>query len=280
MQQVWFITGTSSGIGKILAEQLADAGYHIISTARNQQNIAYLEAQYPENVLTLSLDITKPAQIENAVQSGLEKFGKIDVLVNNAGYGLEGAIEELRMQAIEDQMNTNFIGLVALTKQIIPVMREQTNGYIFNIASLAGLRGYRGMSAYCASKFAVVGFTESIAQELAPFGIKVSVIEPGPYRTDWAGRSLQKSDAIISKNPDSPYLSLNELLESQISGNSGKQPGNPVQIAKVLISAAKMPSLPLHMIFGDEAIAIWKDKLKRYESPEFFDYFPHDRFSF
>ncbi|MCS6904512.1 MAG: SDR family NAD(P)-dependent oxidoreductase [Bacteroidia bacterium] len=283
MKKVWLITGCSTGIGLILAQEVLRScpQAQVIATARQPNSIEPLFEEVDSNRLLITrLDVTIREQIQQTVNAAIQKFGGIDILVNNAGYGLEGALEELTEEEIRLQMETNFFGLVFLTQACIPIMRQQKSGYIINISSVAGLRGFRGMSMYCASKFAVVGLSEALSQELAPFGIRVSVIEPGPYRTDWAGRSLQKSRAIREQDTQSPYYELNMLLEQQISGNSGKQPGDPLQIAKVLIAAAQSDtSPPLHMVFGDEGIAYWKDKLRRFSEPNFWQEFPHTRWS-
>jgi NAD(P)-dependent dehydrogenase (short-subunit alcohol dehydrogenase family) len=281
MNKVWLITGCSTGIGLVLAQEVLNSSPEakVIATARNPEKLSgLLRPQAPEQLMLVRLDVNRKEDILQTVEAGIQRWGVIDVLVNNAGYGLEGALEELTEEEIRLQMETNFFGLVSLTQACLPYMRAQKSGYIVNIASVAGLRGFRGMSMYCASKFAVVGLSESLAQELAPYGIRVSVVEPGPYRTDWAGRSLQKSKAIREQDPESPYYDLNRLLESQISGNSGKQPGDPAQIAQILIQAAESPlPPPVHMLFGDEGIAYWKDKLQRLEQPEFWQEFPHTR---
>ncbi|MCS7074918.1 MAG: SDR family oxidoreductase, partial [Bacteroidia bacterium] len=172
-KQVWLITGTSSGIGKVLVEELLNAEQLVVATARNPFALTF--SAEPKQLLTIGLDINLPEQIQQVVPQVLSVFGRIDVLVNNAGYGLEGAVEELTMEQIRHQLETNFFGLVDLTRQVIPVMRKQKSGYIVNVSSLAGLRGFKGLSIYNASKFAVEGFSEAISQELEPFGIRVSV---------------------------------------------------------------------------------------------------------
>jgi NAD(P)-dependent dehydrogenase (short-subunit alcohol dehydrogenase family) len=275
--KVWLVTGTSTGIGRAIVERLGQQQQLVVATARTLANIADYPARLGNQVLCLAQDVNNAADNQRVVEQTLQTFGRIDVLVNNAGYGLEGATEELTMEQIRAQMETNVFGLIDMTKQVLPHMRQQQSGFIVNVASIAGLRGYNGLGIYNASKFAVVGFSEALRQEVRPFGIRVACVEPGPYKTDWAGRSIHRSQAMDTQNAQSPYSKLNETLLRAIDGMSGAQPGNPTQIADVLISAAYAPEVPLHMIFGDEAIQVWKDKLERYQDPTYMDYFPHSR---
>ena len=275
-KKVWIVTGTSTGIGRILAEKLLDAGYFVTATARDRAKIADLEAKYPSQCLALQADVTRSADNQKTVDETIKRFGRIDVLVNNAGYGLSGATEEVSMDQVRNQMETNFFGLVELTQMTIPQMRKQNSGYIVNVSSIAGLRGSKGLSIYSASKFAVTGFSESLAQELAPFGIKVSIVEPGPYRTDWAGRSIIWSETVL--NPDSPYKDINQATYQMLNTVTGNQPGKPEQIASVLIHAAEAEKPPVHLLFGDEAIKWWEDYLKKVQDPNFFSHYPHAKY--
>jgi len=278
----WLITGCSTGIGRVIAQRALEAGETVVVTARSLDKLEDFRA-YP-NARLLQLDVNQPAQIE-ALKETLARLVPegIDVLINNAGYGLTGAVEEVTMDQVRAQMETNFFGLVQVTQQVLPGMRTRRRGYIVNISSVAGLRGFRGVGIYNASKFAVTGLTEALAQEMAPFGVRVSVVAPGPYRTDWAGRSLHKSPAMATLTADSPYADLNQLVNTNFEKASGNQEGDPTQIADVLISAARQalepnqPAPPVHMLFGDEAIRYWQDKLQRYQEASFFDHFPHSR---
>jgi NAD(P)-dependent dehydrogenase (short-subunit alcohol dehydrogenase family) len=278
----WLITGCSTGIGRVIAQRALEAGETVVVTARSPDKLEDFKA-YP-NARLLQLDVDQPEQIEalGAKLTALAPEG-IDVLINNAGYGLTGAVEEVTMEQVRAQMETNFFGLVHVTQQVLPGMRTRKRGYIVNVSSVAGLRGFRGVGIYNASKFAVTGLTEALAQEMAPFGVRVSVVAPGPYRTDWAGRSLHKSPAMTQGVADSPYADLNAAVNTNFEKANGKQEGDPTQIADVLLSAAKQaldstqPAPPVHMLFGDEAIRYWQDKLQRYQEPGFFDNFPHAR---
>lgn len=275
--KVWIVTGTSTGIGRVLTETLAEQGNSVVATARNTEKIADYTERFGELVLPLKQDVNQSADNQRVVADAMAHFGRIDVLVNNAGYGLEGPLEELTMEQVRQQMETNFFGLVEMSKRCIPHMRQQGSGCIFNISSIAGMRGFNGLSIYNASKFAVSGFSEAIRQELKPFGVRVSAVEPGPYRTDWAGRSMKHAQAMTQDEENSPYAPLHKLLKERIDGFSGKQPGDPRQIANVLISAEQKDEIPAHMIFGDEAIEMWQGKVTKHEDPTFIDFFPHNR---
>lgn len=188
--RVWLITGSSAGFGWALAEAALAQGDRVIVTARQLNKIQELEQQYPQTAKAVCLDVTDPATIQTAVQTGLETFGRIDVLVNNAGYGLLGAIEEVSDQQIRDQFETNFFGLLNVTRTVISTLKQQHSGHILNISSLGGRMTSPMMGLYHASKFAVEGLSEALAQELEPFGIHVTIIEPGGFGTDFASRSL------------------------------------------------------------------------------------------
>lgn len=275
-QHVWFITGCSTGIGRLLAEQALAAGHLVAATARDMAHLAPLQAlPQAANLLPVQLDVNDPAQIAAAVQAAIDRFGRISVLMNNAGYGLQGTAEETPIDMVRHQMETNFFGLVALTQAVLPHMRAAGEGYVFNVASIAGLRGSPGLTYYNASKFAVVGFSEALAQEVKPFGIRVAVVEPGPYRTDWAGRSIRRAPAVT--DPASPYHAINEKIDRYLTGVSGKQPGDPAQICSVLLDAVQHEQIPMHLLFGDEAIQIWNTELDRLANRDFFRPIPHSQ---
>ncbi|MCE3006844.1 MAG: SDR family NAD(P)-dependent oxidoreductase [Bacteroidetes bacterium] len=275
--KIWFITGCAQGIGRAIALEALKAGDRVVATARRVQDLRDLVETYGDQVKAYQLDVNVWDDCFTVMEMANTTLGHIDVLVNNAGYGLEGALEELTEAQIRQQMETNVFGLMACIKAVTPYMRSQQRGYIFNLASIAGLRGFNGMSLYNASKFAVVGLSEALAQELAPFGIQVAAVEPGPYRTNWAGKSLQKSEAMLRVKPDSPYRELNERLSRIMDTHDGKQPGDPSQIGAVLVDATRQEKLPVHMIFGDEAIESWKAVLEKYASADFLRTYPHSK---
>jgi len=277
--KVWFITGCSTGIGRELAFAVLRSGQKVVVTARNTDTLSAFSEEFPKQVLALQLDMQNPEQIVRASEQALQHFGRVDVLVNNAGYGLWGMAEELNMEQVRHQMETNFFGLVHLTQCFLPHFRTQKSGYIINFSSLAGLRGFFGLSAYNASKFAVEGYSEALAQEMKPFGVKVSIVEPGPYRTDWAGRSLIKSSGVEAPDTQSPYYQLNRKSHDRIMETDGTQPGDPAQIAAILIQAAEAENPPLHMLFGDICIQGWELRVQNFEDPAFLKKYPHDTFT-
>lgn len=186
--RVWFITGSSSGFGLLLAKEVLRRGERVIATARDASKLDELLTAYPDTARTISLDVTKPAEIEAVGQKAIAAFGQVDVLVNNAGYGVNGAIEEVSEEEFEPMFQTNIYGLIRTTRAFLPHMRERRSGHIFNLSSIGGLIGGAGWGFYNTTKFAVEGFSEALAAELKPLGISVTIIEPGPFRTDFLGR--------------------------------------------------------------------------------------------
>lgn len=274
-EQVWLVTGTSRGIGRAVTERALQAGHKVVATARNTAKIEDFAQHYPNQARVIGHDVNKADHNKQVVEFAVEQFGRVDVLVNNAGYGLEGVVEELTMEQIRHQMETNFFGLVDVTKHSLPYMRKHQHGYIFNISSVAGLTGAGGLTIYNASKFAVNGLSEGLRQEVEEHGIQVSCVEPGPYRTDWAGDSMIMSDTIAQHDPNSPYKNVNERINGFLSQANGQQPGDPYQIAAVLVDAVNYSELPMHLLFGDEAIDIFGKKLDKYHSEDYMARIPH-----
>ncbi len=190
---VWFITGCSTGFGRDLAKLVLEKGWRAVVTARNPDTVQDFNTAYPDRALALKLDVTDPAQVAEAVKKAESSFGRIDVLVNNAGFGYLAAIEEGEDSEVRAMFETNVFGLAAMTRAVLPGMRQRRSGHIVNISSMAGLVGFPGVGYYNATKFAVEGLSEALAKEVEPLGIKVLVVEPGPFRTDWAGRSLKQT---------------------------------------------------------------------------------------
>ncbi len=255
--RVWFITGCSSGFGCAFAEAVIAHGDSLIATARNVETLQELMAHAPDRVLATALDVTDEFSISNAVSQSITRFGRIDVLVNNAGFGLTGAIEEVSDDEWQRLFATNVFGLAAVTRAVLPQMRVQRNGHIFNISSIAGVSGSAGLGAYSASKFAVEGLSEALSGEVAPLGIKVTIVEPGGFRTQWAGRSMQQAARQMNA-----YAQSSGRLRQVWSQFSGRQAGDPARAAAVLIKVAESSQPPLHLALGGDAVAGIQDSLQ------------------
>ena len=242
---VWFITGCSTGLGRALADLIIQRGWRVVATARDLSRIGQMESDAPDRVLALSLDVTIPADIDAAVAAARAKFGRIDVLVNNAGYGYQSTVEEGEDIEIRAQFDTNVFGLFAMTRAVLPLMREQRHGNIINITSVAGLIGYPGSGYYAASKHAVEGWSDALRAEVLPLGIGVTCIEPGPFRTDWAGRSLRQTTSQIADYADTAGKRLAGTKEA-----SGAQAGDPVRAALAMVAIARGAEAPRHLVLG------------------------------
>jgi NAD(P)-dependent dehydrogenase (short-subunit alcohol dehydrogenase family) len=248
LRSVWFITGCSTGFGRELARQLLVAGKQVVVTARDAEKIGDLVALAPDNALALSLNVDRPAEIEAAVSAALARFGRIDVLINNAGYGYLAAVEEGEDAEIRALFETNVFGLAALCRAVLPTMRAQQSGAIVNISSMGGVIGFPGIGYYNATKFAVEGLSEAMAKELAPLGVKVLIVEPGPFRTDWAGRSLK-----TPKHAIADYAETAIARRDSTRAYSGTQAGDPARGASAIIAAAESETPPLRLVLGSVA---------------------------
>lgn len=253
---IWFITGASSGLGRALAEAVLARGWRAALTARTSERLAELAAQHGERALVLTLDVTDGRSIGRAIAAAEAHFGKIDVLVNNAGYGYLAAIEEGEEAEIRAQFETNVFGLIAVTKKVLPGMRARRGGHIFNVSSLGGLVAFAATGYYHATKFAVEALSESLAQEVKPLGIKVTILEPGAFRTDWAGRSMIESRTIIDD-----YAETAGKRRAATRAVSGKQPGDPARAAAAIIAAYEAEEPPLRLLLGASALKIARDRL-------------------
>jgi NAD(P)-dependent dehydrogenase (short-subunit alcohol dehydrogenase family) len=242
---VWFITGCSTGFGHDLAKLVLARGWRAVVTARDASRVEELIADAGERGLALSLDVTNPAQVEAGVGAALDRFGRIDVLVNNAGYGYQASAEEGVEEEIRAQFDANVFGLFALTRAVLPAMRAQRSGNIINITSVAGLAGFPGSGYYAASKHAVEGWSDALATECAPLGIKVTCVEPGPFRTDWAGRSLKQTPNLIADYAETAGKRLKGTAEG-----SGKQAGDPVRAGEAMIHITEIDNPPRHFVLG------------------------------
>jgi len=243
---VWFITGCSTGFGLELAKQAIEHGYRTVVTARDPSKLAGYGAT--DNVLVLALDVTQPAQVEAAIQATVSRFGRIDVLVNNAGIGYFAAVEESEEDEVRKMFDVNVFGTGRMIWAVLPGMRKQRSGCIVNLSSLAGLRGFPAMGYYCATKFAVEGLSAALRQEVEPLGVKVMVVEPSGFRTDWAGRSANESKQQIDD-----YRATAGTVRAGVRASSGQQPGDPVRAAKAIVAAVASGSAPHHLLLGNDA---------------------------
>lgn len=244
---VWFITGCSTGFGRDLAKLTLDRGWPTVVTARDKSRLADLVAGY-DNALALDLDVTDQGQIDAAVKAAEERFGRIDVLVNNAGYGYQASIEEGEESEIRAMFDANVFGLFAMTRAVLPGMRARRKGHVLNLTSLAGFVGFPGSGYYAATKHAVEGFSDALLAEVAPLGIKVTCVAPGPFRTDWAGRSLKQTPVRIADYQDTAGARM-----TTTAGYSGKQPGDPVRAGEAMIKATEAEKSPRHLVLGEFA---------------------------
>jgi NAD(P)-dependent dehydrogenase (short-subunit alcohol dehydrogenase family) len=253
---VWFITGCSTGLGRALAQRVLEHGHCAVVTARRADQISDIVADYAETALAIALDVNDHAQVDAAIARAGEKFGAIDVLVNNAGYGYLAAVEEGDDREVRDMFETNFFSLVALIRKVLPGMRAHGSGHVINISSVGGLVGAASSGFYNATKFAVEGLTEALAKEVEPLGIRVTAIEPGPFRTDWAGRSLKQAEY-----PIAAYADTAAARRAQITGYSGKQAGDPVRAADAIIKVVESDDPPHNLILGKNGLDRVRSKL-------------------
>lgn len=256
MDKVWFITGCSTGFGRELAKLVLASGYKAAVTSRNPNDVRDIVTQYPDTSIAIQLDVTKPVEIKNAVKQAREKFGHIDVLVNNAGIGYFGAIEESEDEEVRRMFEINFWGLANVTKEVLPIMRKQRNGHIINISSIGGLAAFPGVGFYNATKFAVTGYSEALAKETAHLGIKVTVIAPSGFRTDWAGRSANDSKIVIDD-----YASSAHANQDTIRGYSGNQPGDPVRAVEAIVKVVEAAEPPIRLLLGVGALRGARNKI-------------------
>jgi NAD(P)-dependent dehydrogenase (short-subunit alcohol dehydrogenase family) len=248
--RTWFITGASRGFGALIAEQALAKGDAVIATARNPEAVTDRIGQHP-NLLAVALDVTDEKQAHAAAKAGIERFGRIDVLVNNAGYGLLGAVEEATAQEIEAIYRTNVFGLLAVTRAVLPHMRRQRSGRILNISSIGGYAGFPGWGVYGSTKFAVEGLSESMAIELAPLGIHVTAVEPGFFRTDF----LDETSLAISPSIIADYAETSGAMRDFAGGANHAQPGDPAKLAHVLVAFADAPNPPVRLPLGSDTVA-------------------------
>ncbi|WP_213781429.1 oxidoreductase [Caballeronia sp. dw_276] len=253
---VWLITGCSTGFGRELAKLVLERGWRAVVTARDPSTLKELTEGYPEHALALQLDVTNRKQIADVVAQSKQKFGRIDALVNNAGYGYLAAIEEGEDDAVRAMFETNVFGLVDITKAVLPIMREQKSGLVVNISSIGGITSFAATGYYHGTKYAVEGISESLALEVKPLGIDVLIVEPGPFRTNWAGPSIKQSATRIDA-----YEQTAGERRKQTEARSGNQAGDPVRAAQAIIDAALSDTPPLRLLLGKAALELARKKV-------------------
>jgi NAD(P)-dependent dehydrogenase (short-subunit alcohol dehydrogenase family) len=243
-QKIWIVTGSSRGLGRAIAEEVLELGDVVVATARKTSDLDELVNTYGDRVKAASLDVTRPEQAQRVVQETARQFGRIDVVVNNAGYGFMGAFEEMTPEQFASQIDTNFWGTVHMCRAAIPVLRAQRSGHMMNITSVGARRGRQGLSGYQAAKFAVEGFSEVLFHELKAINVKMTIVEPGGFRTDWAGASMEFAKSIADYDP--VLQPFREFMQQY----TGSEPGDPVKAAKILFDVSRMDEPPLRLVLG------------------------------
>ncbi len=256
MSKVWLITGCSTGFGRALAKEVLAKGYRAAVAARNTNDVQDIIEGYPSTAIAVKLDVTEPEQIKSAVHTTIDAFGQIDVLVNNAGIGYFAAIEESEEAEIRRMFEINFFGLAKMTQEVLPHMRRRKAGHILNITSIGGLRSFPGIGFYNASKYAVDGLSEALSKEVTPLGIKVTIIAPSGFRTDWAGRSAKDTSIKIDD-----YATTAGKNAGDIRGYSGNQAGDPVKAALAMVQVTETENPPLRLLLGAAALKGARAKL-------------------
>lgn len=255
MGKVYLITGTSTGFGRALAEAVLGRGDSAVVTARRPEAVADLVAAHPGRALAARLDVVDAQQRRDAVRAALDRFGRIDVLVNNAGQGSLGAAEEFSSEQIRRQFEVNCFGTIEMTREVLPAMRRQRSGHVLNITSIGGLAAVQGFSLYCATKFAVEGFSEALREEVRPLGVRVTIVEPGAFRTEFAGEANVRPERTIPE-----YAAVIDPIRQYLYGSSGQQPGDPRKAALAMIRAVESDDPPLRLMLGADAYGLWEKK--------------------
>lgn len=261
MSQIWLITGSSRGLGRAFTEAALAAGHSVVAGARNPEQLADLRSKFGEKIHPVSLDVTNEARAKVAVDAAVAQFGGLDVLVNNAGYGNVSSVEDTSLDDFRAQIETNLFGVIIMTKAVLPYFRERRAGYIIQVTSIAGRVGPLGRAPYAAAKFGVEGFSESLAKEIGPLGIKVTIVEPGGFRTDFAGSSTELREGRWEYES-----TVGATIRFQRDYN-GKQPGDPAKAAAVLLHLASQQEPPLRLLLGSDSYnAAEKSALDKLES--------------
>ncbi|GLK67258.1 oxidoreductase [Hansschlegelia plantiphila] len=255
-QKTFLITGVSSGLGAAFASAALEAGHRVVGTVRKSDDGAAFAAEASDRAHPLLLDVTDFDRIPAAVAQAEQTAGPIDVLVNNAGYGHEGTLEESPLEELRRQFDANVFGAVAMIKAVLPGMRERRSGHIVNVTSMGGFITMPGISYYCGSKFALEGISEALAKEVASFGVRVTALAPGQFRTDWAGRSMVRSDRAVAD-----YDAVMDPIRAARQAKSGRQPGDPAKAAAALLTVVDAKEPPVRLYLGDDALALVEGKL-------------------
>jgi NAD(P)-dependent dehydrogenase (short-subunit alcohol dehydrogenase family) len=247
--RVWFITGSSTGFGRSLAEAVLKHGDRVVATARKPEQLGALVSRYPEVAKAVRLDVTNPQEVREAIKAAIDAFGRIDVVVNNAGFASVGAIEALSDEVIRRQFETNVFGALDVTRAVLPTLRQQRSGHILNISSVGGFVSFGVLGVYCATKFALEGISEALSKEVSHLGIKVTIVEPGAFRTEINGQALAISDTLIDD-----YTASVDGTMKWIKDMDGKQPGDPDKAAAAMIQVVESDNPPLRLALGADAV--------------------------
>jgi NAD(P)-dependent dehydrogenase (short-subunit alcohol dehydrogenase family) len=257
-KKIWFVTGASKGLGLVLVKKLLQEGYRVAATSRNINELQQAAGAASDAFLPLSVDLKNEKSVEKAINDTIDRFGAIDVVVNNAGYGLFGSLEELSDEEVRENFNINVFGVLNVIRKVMPYMRKQRSGHFFNIASIGGFTGmFPGFGSYCATKFAMHGFSESLAEEVKPFGITVSIVSPGYFRTEFLDASLG-----VPKNEIEAYKLVRESQQTHMQSINHNQAGDPAKAAKVMIEIAEQKEPALHVFLGKDAYQFAGAKIK------------------
>lgn len=263
MDKIWYVTGASKGLGLALVKKLLEKGHKVAATSRSRASIEKaVGSQYEGKFLPLEVDLTSPSSVAASIKETFDKFGKLDVVVNNAGYGIGGALEELSEKEVEESFDVNLYGTINVVKAVLPFFRAQKSGYIMNVSSMFGFYSGYGWSVYSSTKFAVTGLSEGLARDLAPLGIKVTTIAPGGFRTNFLGDSAVFPLGTAIED----YSGIHKAQEEIVAALAGKQPGNPERAAEVMITLAGHPNPPVHLCLGSDSYHLAKDKINTFDT--------------
>ena len=259
-KKVWFITGSNSGFGFSLTKAVLEKGDKVVATTRHPEQIKDLVEQYPDTAKAVTLDITKADEISSAIDTALATFGRVDVLVNNAGFGTLGAVEEIEDEQVRLQFEVNCFGTLNLTRAMLPHFRQRKSGHILNVSSVGGFTSFPGTGIYSATKFAIEGYSEALAKEIAPLGINLTLVEPGAFRTEFAGDSLATPENQIEDYEETAHKFVKMQEQS-----SGEQPGDPDKAAQAMIKVVESDNPPMRLVLGGDALEATRKKMKSFQ---------------